>query len=259
MPTYDIVIYQTSTLTTEKGRDPSYRLQDYLQAIFSNHVPDYSANVTIDTLDPTMYPDDDGDNDGYYYEQRVLDGHPDADQPCSTFNTSYNGIAYYFEDLLQCENKLPSDDTTVMVLLTSSESGGSGHTLVRSEQISAHLGNYAISVVENGYWIPDAPSTFTRYEPKDDSTAQGQALDDLQTATHEIGHGLIHDAPEDRVTEHETGAVTKNSTDYFWRTTLGLNGGTDSVCGSSYVRDGTARWDLTWAHCAQSYFQHPFK
>lgn len=259
MGTYNVKIYQTGTLSDERGRTPSYRFRDYIQGAFG-YVSNHSVDVDIMFGDPYMYSDDETDeNDGYAYEQRVLDGNADVGFPCYGGAASYDGIGFYFEDWLACNTTL-SDDT-VYVLLTASVSGGGGggHTIIRSTQAD-HSANYAISVVEQGYRMPDAPSSFTRYEPADDSTSSGRALDAIQTGMHELGHAFMHDFPEYNVSDHNVGIVSKTTDNHHWTSPMGLNGDDYNSCYDlPYNRPGSRRWDMVWADCCEGKWQYPFE
>jgi hypothetical protein len=259
MGTYDVQIFQTQTLYDEKGNTPMYRMRDYLQYAFDNYVADHDVSITLDYSHPRMYEDNDESyNYGYKYTQTVLDS--GFGDPCgSTYN--YDGIGFHFEDWLGCSDSMGDD---VYVLLTASH-GGAGHTILRSEA-DGDSDTYAISVVEGGYHMPDAPSSFTRWEPKDDSTAEGVAIDAMQTAFHELGHAFMHDFPEYNIGDHNVGEVSSYSSNYHWTTPMGLDkDGDDNVedhyneCdGNYYDRPGERRWDLVWADCCQSKFEYPF-
>lgn len=260
MGTYNVRIYQTQTLHDEKNSTPMYRFSDYLQAAFDNYVSDHDVSITLDFSGPRMYEDGDGNNnDGYQYCQRVLD--QGFGSPCGSTN-SYDGIGFHFEDWLMCSEGMNDD---VYVLLTAAHSGA-GHTILRSESAGDN-GSYAISVVEGGYFMPDAPSSFTRYEPKDDSSDTSVAIDAIQTGFHELGHAFMHDWPEGNITDHDVGAVTKTTSNYHWTTPMGMNGDGDSnsedyynACTSSrWSRPGDRRWDLVWADCCQSKWEYPFE
>lgn len=259
MGTYNVEIFETETLYNEKGTTPMTRFRDYLQYAFDNYVPDHDVSITLDYSHPRMYESNDtSDNDGYKYEQRVLDSGFGA--PCGT-TYNYDGIGFHFEDWLHCSDEMDDD---VYVLLTAAHSGG-GHTILRSEA-DGDSGTYAISIVEGGYYMPDAPSTFERYEPRDDDTKKGVAIDAMQTGFHELGHAFMHDYPEYNIGDHNVGAVTSTTTDYHWTTPMGLdkdgeNNDEDhyNECSTTrYDRPGLRRWDLVWADCCQSKFENPF-
>lgn len=259
MGTYNVQIFQTQTLADELGTTPMARFRDYLQYAFDNYVPNHDVSITEDFSHPQMYEDnDDSFNDGYQYEQRVLD--TGFGSPCGTTNI-YDGIGFHFEDWLGCSDSMTDD---VHVLLTAAHSGA-GHTILRSEE-AGDSGTYALSIVEGGFFMPNAPTLFTRYEPADDSTAQGVGLDAMQTGFHELGHAFMHDWPEGNVGDHNVGEVTKTTTDHHWTTPMGMDkDGDDNAedhfneCdGINYDRPGTRRWDLVWADCCQSKFQNPF-
>lgn len=258
MGTYNVQIFETQTLYNEKGTTPMERFRDYLKYVFQNYVSDHSVSITLDYSHPRMYEsNDENDNDGYKYEQRVLDS--GFGSPCGT-TYNYDGIGFHFEDWLHCSDGMGDD---VYVLLTAAHNGA-GHTILRSEA-DGDSGTYAISVVEGGYYMPNAPSSFERYEPRDDTTAEGVAIDAMQTGFHELGHAFMHDFPEYQISDHNVGAVTATSSNYHWTTPMGMNkDGKDNSednsneCNTTFDRPGERRWDLVWADCCQSKFESPF-
>lgn len=237
MADYAIFIWETQTLYNQEGTTPAERTETYLQGAF-NHTP-YSAATYLWDPYPQMYPDDENES-GMQYEQFVLDGKSNVSTPCGSGTTDYNGIGYYFRDWLQCRGDLESAD--FHILLTAAESQA-GHTI--------HFNDGSVCIVEGGPFIPDAPSSFTRYEPKNHGTPENVGVDAVQTTHHELGHALIHDDERAHV-DHEMGAVTRHDGDYWWRTPLGLNGGTTNECGDSFTRGQYARWDLVWSDCCIS-------
>jgi len=254
--TFDIELFQTYALTNDKGRTPTYRFSDYIRNAFG-YVSNYGTDVSINKLDPGMYVNNGDYNWGYLTEQAVLDSN-NADHPCGGYPITYDGIGFYFEDILECNGLI--DDQKTYVLLTASQ-GGAGHTIERSSD-EGDAANYNIAVVEGGYHMPDAPSSFTRYEPYDDESSEGVALDAIQTGTHELGHAFMHDYPEDRVNDHKVGEVTQaqHGTDAaHWTTPMGLDHETTNECLKTYDRPGVRRWDVVWADCCQDYFQYPFE
>lgn len=248
MANYEIQVFETWTLDQEKGTTPLYRTKDYIEGAFS-YVNDHTVTVDVRTYNPLMYQDDETDeNWGYSYEQTVLDGGSKT-EPCASLEKKYRGIGYYFNDWLECEYDPHAYD--IHILLTSAHSQG-GHTI--------HYSDYSVCVVEGGYMVPDAPSTFTRYEPEDDTTTQGVGLDAVQTTHHELGHAFIHD-DEDAHDDHNLGNMTKTSSSNYWVSPLGLGDDDTSACQSydlsSYSVPGDRRWDLVWGDCCIAEWEHP--
>lgn len=236
---YDVYVWETETLYNWEGTTPAERTKTYLEGAF-NKISGWDVSVTIINDYPQMYLDDE-DESNHKYEQHVLDGNSTT-IPCKSTSTTYDGIAYYFRDYIDyCSTYSPSGPTQ-HVLLTAAHSQA-GHTV--------HYNDYSICVVEGGHMIVDAPSTFTRYEPKDDSTAAGKGIDAIQTTHHELGHAFLHDDENNHV-DHEMGAATKYDGNYWWRTPMGLNGGTTNECGKSFTREKYDRWDLVWSDCCVS-------
>ncbi|MGZ0747127.1 hypothetical protein [Haloparvum sp. AD34] len=241
MADYSVFIWETETLYNNYGTTPAERTQTYIEGAFE-HTSKSVATYLFDPY-PQMYEDDENESQ-WQYEQQTLDGKKDVSTPCKSGTTDYNGIGYYFMDWLRdCESTLDSAD--FHVLLTAAEDQN-GHTI--------HWNDGSVCVVEGGPFIPDAPTTFTRYEPKDDGTAEGIALDAIQTVHHELGHALLHD-DEDAHRDHEMGAVTKYDGNYEWVTPLGLNEGTTNECGETFTRETYRRWDLVWSDCCVSYWE----
>lgn len=239
MTTYDIKLYQTQSLYTAEGTTPMDRAETYIDASFQYLTHD--ANVYKGTSYPEMYDDegtDHSDNCGYTREQTTLDSQLGVTHPCTGDSISYDGIAFYFRDWLNC-NDNPSD-YDVIALLTACDPGG-GHALINGSW------SYSICASTGGNHIADAPSTFRRYEPKDDSSSTAVAIDAIQTLHHEIGHCLMHDDEKDH-DDHNVGDLTKRDGDYWWRTPMGFGGDSSSVCGS-FDTTGHGRWDVVWSDC----------
>jgi hypothetical protein len=235
MATYTIKIWETQTLYDHYGTTPANRTETYIQGAF-NFVP-HSVNTFVRDTYPTMFEDDEN-NLQWDKEQDVLDGISSVDIPCKMGSADYGGIGKYFRDWLKnCVGELGGVD--FHVLLTAMEGQG-GHTVLNSDS--------AICVVTGGPYIPDAPTTFTRYQPKSSGTPSSIGIDAIQTVHHELGHALLHD-DEDAHHAHKMGAVTKYDGDYYWTTPLGLGGGHYNACGDYFNRGDYLRWDLVWSDC----------
>jgi len=242
MTTYAVNLYATRTLNNNYGSTPLDRAETYIRGAF-DYVSEHGVVVGQHSDAPLMYEDEftHDDNGGCAYEQHPLDGEDGVSDPCNSYTWDYGGIGYFFEDWLHC-NGNPSD-WDVHVLLTAIDSGG-GHTI--------HYSDYSVCVVTGGNSMVDAPSSFTRYEPADQGTAEAKALDAIQTLTHEMGHAFLHD-DEDVHPDHNYGAVTKTTSSNYWVTPMGMQNDDTSVCQSydlsSYDVTGDRRWDVVWSDC----------
>lgn len=220
MATYEVSVYVTWDLYNHcdseygDGYRAQSRAKTYLEGAFSYSSDSINVQTPTERINtPT---------------EKVLDSF-DAQPPCTNISEgTYNNLGQWWEDRFSyCDDISPSYD--VDLLLTSYDSEGG---ICINDQ-------YACA--EGGQHVADLPSSHYLY-------GCTRPYNSMQTALHEVAHGLLNHS-----NEHEMG-YTYDHSGTKAKTPMATTG-QDNVC-SNYVDQDDGCWEMRYSDCCESYMQH---
>lgn len=175
MSTFEVAIWETRDLYDLVGYGAQTRAKEYLEGAINTH-SEHGVNVSTPT--------------GVIGAPQEIEAQSfDATYPCDrSFTATYDNLTQWWVDYVKCNLTEVRD---VDILLTAYDSEG-GRCLED---------HYAVA--EGGPNIADLPSSYDLY-------GCTTPYDSMQTALHEIAHGLM-DGTADGFLEHDVGDIYDHS------------------------------------------------